>query len=517
MNKTANRFQPVSKAQKKRRQQSGGITRRAFVISAAGGTAALLSPLARVAGANDDIRLGVIGLGVRGNQLIEGFTKVKGVRIAGLCDPDASRLAKVKDQFPAAQAVDDMRRLFDSSEIDAVLIATPNRWHSLAGIWAMRAGKDVYVEKPSSYSIWEGRKLVEASRKYDRIAQGGTQQRSDPMQVEVKEFLDSGVLGKVQFVRLNRFGVRQSIGKRESPLPIPEDVNYELWLGPGEDRPIYRENLQYDWHWDWNMGSGELGNWGPHVLDDCRHIAFRDRVTLPKRVVAGGGRFVWNDAGTTPNTHFVYYETDEIPVVMAVHNLPRHKGAERGDIYEKVKPIPGNPDGNRYQQREAQPFLVIHCENGYYCGSRGRGAAFSKEGKLLKAFYGDGGDAHAENFIAALRSRKRKDQNAEIEQTHFTAAWAHLGNISYRLGQSYDSRKAMERVKGYAPWEELIEGFEAHVRANEVDLASAGARIGPMLEIDVHSEKLIGPTATAEAKALLKPTNRAPYLIPEKL
>src|SRR5690606_10321942 len=243
MTEHTNRFRTVSKIHDKLQQGRTQITRRSFVIAATGGTAALFSPLSRVVGASDDIRLGVIGLGVRGNQLIEAFTKVKGVRIAGLCDPDASRLGKVKSQFPAAQAVDDMRRLFDSKEIDAVLIAAPNRWHCLAGIWAMQAGKDVYVEKPSSYSVWEGRQLVETSRKYDRIAQGGTQQRSDPMQVEVKEFLDSGVLGDVQYVRLNRFGVRQSIGKRSTPLPIPDGVNYELWLGPAKDQPIFRENL----------------------------------------------------------------------------------------------------------------------------------------------------------------------------------------------------------------------------------------------------------------------------------
>jgi predicted dehydrogenase len=482
------------------RSTASKLTRRGFIGATALGTATLFSPLSRVLGANGDIRLGFIGLGGRGGSLLGQFAKEEGVRIVALCDADKSKLDRFAEQHPHAARVTDMRRLIERRDIDAVVIATSNHWHALSAIWAMQAGKDVYLEKPCSHNVWEGRKLVEAARKYDRIVQGGTQQRSDPMQSEIKAFLDSGELGRIQYVRLNRLGVRASIGRRSAPLEIPDSVEYDLWLGPAEDRPIYRDRLQYDWHWDWNTGNGELGNWGVHILDDCRNVVFRDKATLPRRVVAGGGRFLWNDAGNTPNTQFVYYDTGSIPVVMAVHNLPRATGAKEADIYQRL---------------ETRAFLVIQCENGYYAGSRGRGAAFSNERKQIKAFDGNSGRGHAGNFLQAVRSRKRADLTAEIEQTHYAAAWAHLGNAAYRLGQTYNRGQALERVRGYGPWEELINGFEAHVRANGI--VPDSARLGPMLEIDTQRETLTGPTATPAARALLTREYRKPYTVPSQV
>ena len=307
------------------------LTRRHFVQSSAAlaGSALALGPLQKVRGANDDIRLAFIGLGRRGGAHIEWFGKQQGTRIVGLCDPDEGSLGKWARKHPEAQAEKDVRKILENKDVDAVVIATCNHWHCLSGIWALQAGKDVYVEKPIGNNVWESRKLVEAARKYNKIVQGGTQQRSDPLQSEIKEFLDTGKLGKIQYVRLNRFlrsGARRSIGRRDAPLPWPEEVDKDLWLGPAQDQEIYREHLRYDWHWDWNTGAGELGNWGPHIIDDCRNVALRDRIALPKRVVAGGGRFVWNDAGNTPNTQFIYYDTGEVPVVMAVHNLPMNAG-----------------------------------------------------------------------------------------------------------------------------------------------------------------------------------------------
>lgn len=482
------------------------LTRRHFVQSTAAvaGSALALGPLSKVRGANDDIRLAFVGLGGRGGGHVGWFGKEPGVRVVGLCDPDESALGKWTKKHPEAQAEKDIRKILDNKDVDAVVIASCNHWHCLSGIWAVQAGKDVYVEKPISNNVWEGRKLVEASRKYNRIVQGGTQQRSDPLQAEIKEFLDSGKLGKMQYVRLNRFGVRASIGKRDTPLPWPGNVDKDLWLGPAQDQDIFREKLQYDWHWDWNTGAGELGNWGPHITDDCRNVAFRDRIALPKRVVAGGGRFAWDDGGNTPNTHFVYYDTGEVPVVMAVHNLPIKAGTNQGDIYERLR---------------TRAFLIIQCENGYYAGGRGGGSAYMNDDikTPVKKFKGDGGGKHAANFLAAMRSRKREDLNAEIEQIHYSSAWCHLGNIAYRLGQTYSHDEAMQRVKGYGPWVELVEGFEKHCEANEINLSAAGAKLGPMLEIDVKNETFIGPTATADAKALLTRKYRKGYEITENM
>ena len=476
-------------------------TRRTFVQASA--ATAVLGPALRARGANEAIRLGFIGVGGRGGGSASWFSKEKDARIATLCDADAKRAAGVARKFKGSKSTTDLRKVIDDPDIDAVVISTPNHWHCLAAIWAAQAGKDVYVEKPISHNIWEGHKLVEAARKYKRMVQGGTQQRSDPLQAELKSFLDSGALGKIQFVRLNRFGVRGSIGKRDTPLPPPKDVDYDLWLGPAQEEPMYRKSFHYDWHWIWNTGNGELGNWGPHITDDCRNVVFRDKVSLPVRVCAGGGRFAWNDGGESPNTHFVYYDTGTVPVVMAIHNLPLKKGTTQGDVYARLR---------------TRGFLVIQCENGYYAGGRGGGAAFDNNGKVVKKFKGDGGRGHARNFLGAMRSRKSGDLKAEIEQIHYSSAWCHLGNIAYRLGgSSYDRAEAMGRVKGYKPWEELVEGFHTHLAANEIDAARAKIKLGPMLQVDPAAETFTGASATPEALALLRREYRKGYVVPEQV
>ena len=277
----------------------------------------------------------------------------------------------------------------------------------------MQAGKDVYVEKPLSHSQWEGRQAVAAARKYGKICQVGTQQRSDPMQAEIKEFLhEDKVLGEIKTARVNRYGVRAPIGKRSTPLPIPEDFNYDLWLGPAQDQPIYRDKLQYDWHWDWNTGSGEMGNWGVHVLDDLRNNVFQDKVSLPKRVFGGGGRVVWNDAGNTPNVHFAYFDTGSIPVVIGLTNLTAGPDSKKSPAH------PGPGSG-----------YMAYCEGGRFEGQRGRAAAFDKDGKLVKEFKGNGGNGdHQKNFIDAVRSRDASILNSEIKVGHDSTGWCNVAN-----------------------------------------------------------------------------------------
>jgi predicted dehydrogenase len=463
------------------------LSRRRFLKGTLAAGAATALSASRVLGANEAINMAFVGLGGRGSSSVGWFSGSPGVRVAGLADPDAGRLGSCQKKWPDAKAVKDMRRIFDDKDIHAVCISTCNHWHALAAVWACQAGKDVYVEKPVSWSVWEGRMMVEAARKHQRIVQAGTQQRSDPFQKELRAWLDEGNLGKMKYVRLNRYGLRGSIGRRETPLEIPDNVDYDLWLGPAKDQPIYRNNLQYDWHWVWNTGNGELGNWGPHLTDDCRNVVFGDKVTLPRRCVAGGGRFKWNDASDTPNTHFIYFDTGSVPVIMDVHNLPRKTGENADDVYEK---------------RRTRAFLIIECENGYYAGGRGGGAAYDLDGKKIKGFKGNGGEGHAANFIEAVRSRKESDLAAPIEQGHYSTAWCHCGNVAYRLGGAYSQEEAKARVKGYRPWEEVIEEFHAHLDANEIDPKKADIRLGPVIEIDPDSQTLTGACATAEAKAI---------------
>ena len=477
-------------------------TRRTFISTAGLSLTALAA--SRAAGSNDSVRVGFIGLGGRGMTSVDWFSKVEGVDISYFCDTDTSRMEKAKKDFPNAKVTADLRRVIEDKDIDAVVISTCNHWHALAAIWAIQAGKDVYVEKPVSHNIWEGRKIVEAARKYNRIVQGGTQQRSDKLQGRVKEYLDAGDLGKIKYVRCNRYGQRDSIGKRDTPLTPPMTLDYDLWLGPAQDQEIFREKFHYDWHWDWNCGNGELGNWGPHILDDLRNVVFRDKVALPKRVIAGGGRLGWDDAGTTPNTHFIYMDTGEIPVIVDVHNLPRAKGVRGDDVYKR---------------RRTKAFLVVECENGYYAGGRGGGASYDQEGKKLQSFKGDGGRAHAQNFIDAVRSRKKDDLNAEIEQTHYSSAWCHLGNISWQLGKekSYNRAEAEQSVKDFQPWNDVIGDFHEHIKANEIDLAKYDVRMGVELQIDAEKETFTGDTATPKALGLLSREYRKGFEVPDKV
>ena len=480
------------------------FSRRQFVVGAAAGAAALSFPIRRVLGANETVNVGFIGVGGRGTHSAKWFGEIPGVRVAAVCDVDKGHISAAQKSLDAQGIKDvkgheDQRRIIEDKSIDAVVISSCNHWHALAAVWALQAGKDVYVEKPVSNNVWEGRKIVEAARKYNRICQGGTQQRSDPVQKQIKEFIKSGKLGKMQWIRGNRLGRRESIGKRDTPLTPPKDVNYDLWLGPAQDEPIYRPNLHYDWHWVWNTGSGEMGNWGVHILDDIR-MMLDDQSTLPKRILAAGGRVVWNDAGESPNVHIAYYDTGIVPVILMLSNLPEKTGSTREPNYRGIR-----------------SGYVIQFENGYYAGARGGGWAYDNDNKRIQQFKGDGGEAHAKNFIEAVRTRNRAIQNAEIEQTHYSSAWCHLANVAYRLGSAYGQQGAADLAKNFQPWSELLDQFHAHLEANGVDATKSGLKLSSILEIDPQKEVFTGKSATPEAQALLRREYRKGYVMPEQV
>lgn len=478
------------------------ITRRHFVASgiAAGVMTSLpVSSLraSRFMSANDSVNVGMISCGGRAGQLAGQFSKVDGVNIAGLCDPDASRVGMMKEKYPKAETWSDLRGMIESSSIDAVVVATCNHWHCLAAIWAMSAGKDVYVEKPLSHSQWEGEQCVAAARKFDRICQIGTQQRSDPMQAEIKKFLhEEKALGEIKSCRVNRYGIRGSIGKRDTPLEIDRNVEYDLWLGPALDKPIFRKSLHYDWHWDWNTGSGEMGNWGVHVLDDVRNNVFRDKVTLPKKICGGGGRIVWDDAGESPNVHFVYFDTGQIPVVIGLSNLPEKAGSK------KAAPHPGPNSG-----------YVVYCEGGRYEGQRGKGEAFDRDGKKIKEFKGNRGDVlHQKNFVDAVRNRDRSTLNAEVEVGNHSTGWCNLANIAFQAGGKFNAEQASGL--DIAEWKTLVAETETHTKAHGIELASDQIRLSPVLELDVDSERFVGDNAEI-ANKFIKREYREAYAVPE--
>lgn len=477
------------------------LSRRHFIAtSTAAGVALSTATASRaLALANDEINIGMIGCGGRAGEHMSVLEKLPGVKVVGLCDPDSKRVADAKKRFPDANTYEDLRALLDNKSINAVFVATCNHWHCLAAIWAMQAGKDVYVEKPLSHSQWEGQQTIAAARKYNRVCQVGTQQRSDPMQAEIKKFLhEDKALGKLLTARVNRYGIRQSIGKLEKPLEIDANVAYDLWLGPAAKRPIYREKLQYDWHWDWNTGSGEMGNWGVHVLDDLRNNVFRDSVTLPKRIFGGGGRVAWKDAGETPNVHFVYFDTGSIPVVIGLTNLP---AAPKGN---KPPDRPGPESG-----------YVVYCEGGRFEGQRGRGAAYDKQGNLIRKFSGNsGGRMHQENFIACVRERTPDKLNTDVQVGHHSTGWCNLANIAFQTGSAF-TRDAAGQVSDEI-WTGLLDEMQSHLKAHGVEMTDAAIKLSPMLEIDVKNEKFVGAHSDA-ANALLKRQYRAPFVVPENV
>jgi hypothetical protein len=475
------------------------LSRRHFVKTAAAiGVATSVNTSQAISLANDEVQVGFIGCGGRAGEHMKEFSNMKGVRIAGLCDPDQGKTNAAKEKFaPSAKTWADLRSMIDDKNIDAVVIAACNHWHCLAAIWAMQAGKDVYVEKPLSHSQWEGKQTVAAARKYNRICQVGTQQRSDPMQAEIKKFLHQDkTLGNIISARVNRYGVRDAIGLRTTPLSIDPKVDYNLWLGPAQEKPIYRDKLHYDWHWDWNTGSGEMGNWGVHVLDDLRNNVFQDKVTLPKRIFGGGGRMVWKDAGETPNVHFVYFDTGSIPVVIGLTNLPE------SPTNGKSPKCPGPGSG-----------YIAYCEGGRFEGQRGRAVAFDSDGKVIKEFKGNsGGRIHQQNFIDAVRKRDSSILNTDVEVGHHSTGWCNLANVAYRAGAAYSQEKA-ESLKS-KEWLSLLDEMKRLMESHSLKMDSVGMKLGPMLTVDPSTELFTGEHSEV-ANKFLKREYRKPFVVPE--
>ncbi|WP_231602988.1 Gfo/Idh/MocA family protein [Neorhodopirellula pilleata] len=451
----------------------------------------------RAADANDEIKLGFIGCGVRGGLLMKQFGEVPGVRIAGLCDVDSQRLGQAKERFPLAKGFQDLRDLIGDPNIDAVVITTCNHWHCLAAIWAMQAGKDVYVEKPLSHSQWEGRQVVAAARKYDRICQIGTQQRSDPMQAEIKKFLhEEKGLGEIQVARVNHYFIRKSIGKSDAPLPIDKNLAYDTWLGPAQKQPIYRNQLHYDWHWDWNTGSGDMGNWGVHILDDVRNNIFQDSVALPHRILAGGGRVGFNDAGDTPNVHFAYFDTGSIPVLIGLSNLADQPGSKQ-----------------RATHHGPHSGYIAHCQGGRFEGQRGRAVAFDNDGRTIREFTGNRGDVlHQQNFIDAVRNHDRSVLHAEVSVGNDSTGWCNLANVAFRAGGAF-SQDAVNEV-ALDEWRNLVAATGEHLRSHQLHLNDPAIRLSPMLELDPESEQFVGEHAES-GNQFLKREYRSGFEIPE--
>jgi predicted dehydrogenase len=373
---------------------------------------------------NDTVRMAVVGCGGRGGSHVNAWSSLPNVEIVALCDVDESHIAaKLKmleskgAKKPATYV--DYRKLLDDKSIDGVSLASPNHWHTLQTIWACQAGKDVYVEKPCSHNVFESQQIIAAARKYNRIVQQGSQSRSSPALQEAVEKMRSGEFGEIYMARGLCYKWRDTIG-RTPASPVPTGVDYDLWTGPAPKREFTKNRFHYNWHWFWDTGNGDLGNQGIHEVDIAR---WGLGVTHPTKVSAIGGKFMFDDDQETPNTISASFEFDVNgnPKMMTFevrHWISPHEAGINGDK-------PGNTIGNQFYGSKG--YLVIDNYNKYYSfmgKDQTPGPTATKR------------DEHWANFIGAVRSRKRQDLTAEIEEGALSCNLMHLANISYRLGRT---------------------------------------------------------------------------------
>ncbi len=465
----------------------------AAAVAASPATAAFAAEKAPSDSPSEKLGVAVVGCGGRGGSHLDAFASRPDSEVLYVVDVDentAKRRAKyvTEKQGREPKIVADMRDAFDDPAVDIVTTATPNHWHSLVAIWAMQAGKDVYVEKPVSHNVSEGRRAVEAARKYNRICQTGTQCRSNKGMQDAMQYIHDGKLGKVNVARGLCYKRRPSIGAR-GDYPVPKEVNYDLWLGPAPIAPVTRPRFHYDWHWQWPYGNGDLGNQGIHQMDLCRWALGVDR--LSDWVLSYGGRVGYEDAGDTANTQMIVHGYGDQALVFEVRGLVTepYKGANVGIIIEGA-------DG----------YLVMT--------SYDDGAAFDPDGKIVQEFTG-GGD-HFGNFVAAVRSRNHEDLNADIEEGHLSSALCHLGNISYRLGEPLSVPQIEERLQDLKSAEHAVasyERFKEHLAHNKLDLDTLKLGYGVKLDFDPASETF---KDNSQADAMLTREYRAPFVVPAK-
>jgi predicted dehydrogenase len=493
-------------------------TRRQFLrTTALAATAAALSPRswAQVVGANGDVRVAVIGLNGRGRNHLSSLRAVPGARIAAICDVDTAVLEKTaaalaKDGITPAKFTD-LRALLASPDIDAVTIATPNHWHALAAIWACEAGKDVFVEKPVSHNLWEGRQIVAAAKKYGRVVQAGTQIRSGAGLQEAVQWVRAGNLGKITIARGFCYKRRKSIGRSSAPTPPPATVNYDLWLGPAPEVPPHRLRFHYDWHWFNAYGNGDVGNQGIHQMDVARW--FLGDPGLPRHTLSIGGRLGYQDDGETPNTQIVVHDYAEAPLVFEVRGLPATYDPTEGQMGAAGAEAAGAAAASMDRYRGVSIGNVIECEGGsLVSGDYLKATAYDRAGRVVREFAGK--DRLMQNFIDVVRSRKTADLHGQIEQGHISSALCHLGEISHALGTATPPDATREKIRGDTALAEAFGRMSEHLAANRVGFARTPLILGVPLAVDAQAERLIGANATA-ANALLARDYRKPYVVPQ--
>ena len=404
------------------------MERRIFLL---GGSLALRGAL----GANEKVNVAIVGVGSRGRAHVNEYLKLDGARIGAVCDVDTAQTERAVAMVEKAQGYkpkvyQDLRKLYEDKEIDAVSIATPNHWHALATIWACQAGKDVYCEKPASYNMFEGGRMVAAARKYNRMVQVGMQSRSMPHKIRAVELLKQGAIGKLYMAKGVCYKRRPSIGHTPD-MPVPPGVNWDIFLGPAPMRPYSKNRHIYNWHWFWDTGNGDIGNQGIHEMDIAR---WGMGLGLPKAVVSTGGKFVYNDDQETPNTQLATFDYGDAQIVFEVRGL--NSGTESG-LPAGGANIVGDVffGENGYMTVDGDGFQI-------YLGDK------RQPGESMKAARGVETGAHMQNFLEAVKSRKKEDLHGEVAIGVESVNLVHLANTSYRLGRKLKFDPAKELFIG---------------------------------------------------------------------
>ncbi len=440
----------------------------------------------------DLLQLAIVGAGGRGGEHIDQFLANPHTEIAYIVDADEKigrrRCEEIgKRQGKTPKFVRDLRKALEDKSVHVVSTATPNHWHALCAIWAMQAGKDVYVEKPVSSNVTEGRRIAQVARKLQRVCQAGTQCRSMQGTIDAIDYVHSGKIGDVKLARGLCYKRRKSIGPK-GKYEVPPEVDYNLWAGPARMLPLTRQHFHYDWHWQREWGNGDMGNQGPHQMDIARWGLGLDR--LADRVIAYGGRLGYEDAGDVANTEVALCEFGDKTLVFEVRGL-------------QTDPLRGASVGVIFYGSEG--YVVM---TGYMTG-----AAFDLKGKLVTKFNGNGD--HFGNFVDAVKSHDPKRLHCEVLEGHLSCAHSHLANISYYLGKPASPDEIKHALADWKTGENVNETLErtlAHLAANQVDVSKTPLTLGPALIIDSAEETIVG---NAAASAMLTREYRAPFIVPK--
>jgi len=440
----------------------------------------------KIIGANERVNVAVCGIKGRGASHIGGHGRQKNVTISHLVDPD-SRLFEGRKKFVQSkfkntpECVQDVRKVLDNNEVDVISIATPNHWHSLMSIWACQAGKDVYVEKPLSHNLFEGRKLVEAAKKYKRIVQHGTQNRSLRKWSDLAKEVASGKNGKLEVALGTCHKRRGSIGFKDTKSP-PSELDFDVWTGPAAKEDFHENLVHYNWHWFWNYGNGDIGNQGVHQMDIARWMI--PGAVWPKSVICFGGRFGYKDQAETANTQLAIFDYGESLLVFDVRGLSgkSNMGVSNHVYFDK----------NAKQKNSASHGL-----------------------KGIKDPLADRGKVDIfENFIEAVRNRKEEHLDAHVYEGHVSSGLCHLANVSYRLGEKSSFNKKNKSFGSNKKGYEYFERMQEHLKENGLNLKETDYIVGRNLEFDAKTETIKGDD---EANALLSRNYRSPYIVPDKV